>query len=164
MRWTRYPTSQFLHTIAVCMLGWQRLCGEKNASVKWESKFEGQDAGAIFMWVLKIFYMQLIHFLKWRTVPGWKSGFIALWKCDALLNLTYLLVHLYKYSVAFLIRPLNHYMLCNLHSWSVGIYVLFSLGFLCCSNPVHSVIWLFFMYNLCDNSIHLLIHLSRVHL
>lgn len=161
MRWPRYSTSQFLYTIAACMLGWQRLHGEKNASVKWGTKSEGQDASDIFMWVLKIFYMQLIHCLKWRTVPGWKSGFIALWKCGILLNLTHLLVHLYKYSVAFFIRPLNHYIFCNLHSQSVGIsYVLFSLGFwavwILFILSYTSVIWLFFMYNLSDNSIQLL--------
>lgn len=161
MRWPRYPTSQFLYKTAACMLGWQRLCGEKNASVKWGSEFEGQDAGAIFTWVLKIFYMQLIHCLKWRTLPGWKPGFTALWKCDILLILTYLLAHLYKYSAAFFIRPLNHYIFCNLQSRSVGISnVLFSFGF--CAVWIlfillyTSVIWLFFMYNLPDNRVHLL--------
>lgn len=152
-------TSHFTVPVHNCCLhaGMTETVWRKNVSVKWGSKFEGQYAGAIFTWVLKIFYMQLIHCLKW-TVPGWKSGFIALWKCDVLLNLTYLLVHLYKYSVAF-IRPLNHYIFCNLHSWSVGIS-LFSLGFCAVWSLLNvsytSVIWLFFMYNFSGNSIHLL--------
>lgn len=151
--------SRFTVPVHSCFLhaGMTKTVWRKNASVKWGSKFEGQDAGSIFMWILKIFYMQLIHCLKWRTVPGWKSGFIALWKCDILLNLTYLLAHLHKYSVAFFIRPLNHYIFCNLHSRSVGIsYVLFALGFCAVwilfilSNI--SAIWLFLVYNLSDNS------------
>lgn len=54
-------------------------------------------------------------------------------------------------------QPLNHYIICNLHSWSVGIsYVLFFWGF--CAVWILfilsyiSAIWLFLMYNLSDNS------------
>lgn len=32
-----------------------------NAWAKWESEFEGQNTGAIFMRAFKIFYMQLIE-------------------------------------------------------------------------------------------------------
>lgn len=134
--------SHFTVPVQNCCLhaGMTKAVWRKNASVKWGSQFEGQDAGAIFTWVLKIFYMQLIHCLKWRTMPGWKSGFTALWKYDVLLILTYLLVHLYKYSVAFFIGPLNHYIFCNLHSQRVGISNVFFWG-LCCLNSLHSFIY-----------------------
>lgn len=127
--------SHFTGPVHSCFLhaGMTKTVWRKNASVKWRSKFEGQDAGAIFMWILKIFYMQLIHCLKWRTVPGWKSGFIALWKFGILLNLTYLLVHLYKYSVAFFISPLTitYFVIYTPEVWGFlmfcffGVFVLF---------------------------------------
>ena len=136
MKWHRYPACQFMYTIAVCVLWGKILCGETNACAKRGSKFEGQNTGAIFMWALKIFYMQLINCSEWRTVPIWKSGFITLWKRDLLLNVTYLLVHSYKYGVTFLIRQHKHYVFWNQHFQRVEFFVFCFLLVLCCLNPL----------------------------
>lgn len=88
------------------------------------SKFEWQNTGAIFLWALKIFYMQLMSCSKWRMVPVWKAGFVTLWKCDLLLNVTYLLVHSHKYSVTFLSRQHKHYIFCTSKGWGGLCFVL----------------------------------------